>query len=437
MENPEEKNVKEEVQGMITKSVDEKAVEVNKSLEETRKSLETKHSESAERITASEAKIKSLEEQAAETKKELEEKTETIKELGKSLKENKVEKQRKETYAEIIRKSVIEKAEEIKKLDSSEAKIKVEKAADVVTIGGSLIDGDGNAATGYISDFEQGVTNIQRRTPNMRNLVRTRGITTAYAKWVEEVEGQGSPAPTGENVTKPQMDIKWLENEAKVKKIPVFTKISEEALEDIEWAADEIASELSEKVLIEEDNQILNGDGTGDNYKGIMAYAPVFTVSSAANTAFYQKIAGANRLDVLRTAVAIIASKNFSANTIILNPVDAALIDMTKDLTNNYILVPFTTVNGTELRRITIIEDNGIDVNKFLVGDMSKSNYRIRKDLSIIFGREKDDLTKNLYTIVAELRGCHYIKNNHVNAFLKGEFTTAITMLDEVTTVTP
>ena len=433
MEDKELLKEKEEVKEMINKSVENSTAEVKKSFEETKKSLEEKATETEKKFAYTEEEIKSLKEQAEATKKELEEKTETIKELGKSLKENKVEKQRKETYAEIIRKAVIEKAEEIKKLDSSEAKVKVEKAADVVTVGGNLIDGDGNPATGYISDFEQGVTNIQRRTPNMRNLVRTRGITTAYAKWVEEVEGQGSPAPTVENVTKPQMDIKWLENEAKVKKIPVFTKISEEALEDIEWAAEEIASELSEKVLIEEDNQILKGDGTGENYKGIMAYAPVFTVSTAANTAFFHTIAGANRLDVLRTAVAIIASNNFNANTIILNPVDAALIDMTKDLTNNYILVPFTTVNGTELRRITIIEDNGIDVNKFLVGDMSKSNYRIRRDLSIIFGREKDDLTKNLYTIIAELRGCHYIKNNHVNAFLKGEFTTAISMLSEET----
>jgi hypothetical protein len=60
---------------------------------------------------------------------------------------------------------------------------------------------------------------------------------------------------------------------------------------------------------------------------------------------------------------------------------------------------------------------------------MSKSNYRVRRDLSIVIGRDADDLTKNLYTVVAEIRGCHYIKNNHVGAFVKGTFSTAITAI--------
>jgi len=231
---------------------------------------------------------------------------------------------------------------------------------------------------------------------------------------------------------KPQTDTKWIVRNEKTKKVAVRTKVSEETLEDIDWAAVEIASDLSSKVLLKEDSQILSGDGTGENYKGVLLYAQPFAVSATVNSEFYQKVKGANRLDVLRTAVAVIASDEFMPNVILLHPVDAALMDLTKDLNDNYILPPFTTAQGVDVRNVVIKENTGITKGTFLVADMTKSNYRIRKELGIEFGRSGEDFENNLYTIIAELRGVHYIKENHKKAFVKGNFETAITMLNEV-----
>ncbi len=49
-------------------------------------------------------------------------------------------------------------------------------------------------------------------------------------------------------------------------------------------------------------------------------------------------------------------------------------------------------------------------------------------------GYENDDFTKNLMTILVEARTVHYIKNNHLNAFVQGDFATAIAAItsDEV-----
>ena len=434
MENTEEVNVKNEVQGMIDKTVTEKATEINKSLEETKKtiekSLEDKTTETEGKVSAAEAKIKSLEEQTETLKKDLDEKTETIKELGKSLKDNAETKARRETYKQIICKSVSENADKIKGLSGTGQNFEVLKAADTITVTGNLLNADGSPNTSYITDFEQGITPIQQRVPFMRELARTTAINTKYAEWVEEGEGEGDAGMTKEGVLKPLTDTKWVVRSAETKKVAARSKFSMETLEDIDWAAAEIANDLSSKVLLKEDTQILKGDGTGDNYKGVLAYAQPFTVSATVNPEFYQKVSGANRLDVLRTAVAMIASDEFMPNVILLHPVDAAMMDMTKDLTDNYILPPFTTAQGVDVRNVLIKENTGIDRGTFLVADMTKANYRIRKDLRIEFGRDGDDFSKNMFTAIAEVRGVHYIKENHKKAFIKGSFASAITMIN-------
>ena len=134
-------------------------------------------------------------------------------------------------------------------------------------------------------------------------------------------------------------------------------------------------------------------------------------------------------MDVLRTAVALIRKNKFRANYIAINPVDAALMDMEKGTDGHYILPPFVTADGTKVAGTTVIESFSIDEGSFLVGDFTKSNLRIREEININLGYENDDFTKNMVTILAEMRAVHYIKKHHVKAFVKGTFAAAITAI--------
>ncbi len=49
--------------------------------------------------------------------------------------------------------------------------------------------------------------------------------------------------------------------------------------------------------------------------------------------------------------------------------------------------------------------------------------------MNIQVGYVNDDFTKNLVTILAEMRAVHYVKSNHYGAFVKGDFATAIAAL--------
>jgi hypothetical protein len=65
-----------------------------------------------------------------------------------------------------------------------------------------------------------------------------------------------------------------------------------------------------------------------------------------------------------------------------------------------------------------VIENIGVTANTMVVGDFTKSNLRLREDAMISIGYENDDFTKNLVTILGEIRAVHYIKTNHLKAFV-------------------
>ena len=81
--------------------------------------------------------------------------------------------------------------------------------------------------------------------------------------------------------------------------------------------------------------------------------------------------------------------------------------------------------------KFPVIENTGVTVGTYLIGDFSKSNYRIRKELTLVVDRCESDLLENKFTFwLVELRGVHYVKSNHLNAFIKGTFATDIAAIN-------
>jgi HK97 family phage major capsid protein len=218
---------------------------------------------------------------------------------------------------------------------------------------------------------------------------------------------------------------------ATVQKITAYTKVTEEALEDIPFMEDAIRTDLIQKLMLYEDAQILAGSGTGTptQLKGILEFATAFNVTDSVNAEFYHKIQDANDLDVLRIAIALVAKAHGSPNYICLNPADVALMDVTKTTNGAYILPPFTTADGTKFKGCTIIENTGITAGTFLVMDSSKVNYKVRKDYDLAVGYDDDDFTNNRITIRAELRGVLYVKGNDTGCVIDGTFATCKAMI--------
>jgi len=298
------------------------------------------------------------------------------------------------------------------------------KAADTMTINGNYSGG-----TVGLSQLEEGLTRVQRRQPFMRQLVNSRG--TASSKFIVYTE-QKNPDPgvagmTAEGAEKTQTDFDVVEVSKEVKKVTAYIKVSKEMLADVPFMEGEIRGELIEICELKLDEQILLGDGAGDNMEGIDLNATAFVPGS-----FAAAVPSANNTDVLRVAIAQIANNNFMATDILLNPEDAAAMDLTKDADGQYTYMAVITMDGvTRVKAVPVTENPGVPVGTYYVGDMTKCNLRIRENLNIQVGYVNDDFTKNLVTILAEMRAVNYVKSNHYGAFVKGDFATDIAAIDK------
>ncbi len=256
-----------------------------------------------------------------------------------------------------------------------------------------------------------------------------------YVQWAEQRSPDGSAAATSEGSAKSQIDFDIQEVSAKVEKITAYMKVSKEMLDDAEFMAAEIRTELMELVMLRLDTQILGGSGSTPNLNGIITQASGFM-----GTPFVNAIDYANRFDVLRVAVNQILrasggdsnfAANFVPNYIVLNPDDVAAMELTKNTQGNYLLPPFMSDSGRTISGCVIVANSGMTSGTFLVGDFTKANVRMREGASISIGYENADFTLNLITILCELRAVTYIKGNHTNAFVYGTFSTAISSLKD------
>lgn len=301
-----------------------------------------------------------------------------------------------------------------------------EKAnTDPITITDSYTGG-----TIGLTDFMTGYTTIPQYRPFLRQIVNTMRTSKTYIGWWEQLAIEGDAGMVAEGAVKPQNSFTSIERQERIKKIAKWTKTSKENLDDLPLMNGIIRDELTSAVLRKLDSQLLEGDNTGENLKGILEYAPDFNI---AGTPLVNTIVNANNYDALRVAAAqiLVNSKdNFVPNYFIIHPWAAAAMDLAKADDGVYVVPPFTTVDGRRIAGMIGVENSRVGVDSFLVGDFTKSHLVIREDLIVQMGYEGTDFIDNLVSILAEMRALHFIKANEVTAFVQGDFSFAKGQLD-------
>ena len=283
--------------------------------------------------------------------------------------------------------------------------------------------------TGQIpqAEREAGITRIVTRNPFILQLVNVGQIMSNVWEWVEKKNRQGGSAMTAEGAAKSQADFGLVVASANVKKVTAYIKVTKEMLDDVALMRSEIDQELTELINLKIDDQVLSGVGTGNNLTGITTNATAWSAG-----AFALAIPTPTKWDVLRTALNQVRVNLFEPNYIVMHPTDVTAMELSKDSTGQYIMPPFTSVDGTIVSGVRVVANTGVTIDKFLVGDFTKSGVRFKEGLTINVGYENDDFTKNLVTILAEARLVHRVKSNHYGAFVYGDFSDAITALTKV-----
>lgn len=296
----------------------------------------------------------------------------------------------------------------------------------VLDLKSTTINGDytGNIA---LSVLDPEIDRIARQRVLLQNVVNRGTTTSKFVTYIQQTL-QSTSDYVAEAGLKPTGELKYQEVSKEVKKIAGVIKVSKEMLADLPFMQNEINTDLMNSVSDDLENGILNGTGVGTQLEGMFTLATAWSAGTFANT-----IISANLHDVIRVACANIEAAKFFPTHVVLNPIDVARLQLTKTTSGEYAYPIFYVDNLTgqpKVANLTVVSTTWIAAGSFLVGDMSKDNLRMRESMSLTFGYENDDFTRNMVSIIAETRAVNYIKANQLGAFVKGTISTAIAALD-------
>jgi hypothetical protein len=321
----------------------------------------------------------------------------------------------KKSFAEVLKDAYAEGLEKFK-AQGSKGMVEVE-------INTKAID-DGNI-TGDIPQAmrEAGINKTPKERITARALMFNGTTDSPVVDWIEKVGETGVPLTLAECDAFPEEETDYAVFNTAVKKIGGMTKVSEEKLEDITWMSNEIRAELVERHEIVVENQLLNGDGLGNNLAGLI---PTYATAFAAPATFANAIPEANRTDALRVAIVQISKALYNVSDIMLNPCDVASMELEKGGDGHYIMPPFRSSDGLTIKGIRVVETTRIPEGDFLVGDFSKAGVFVRRSPRLEIGLDGNDFSTDKRTVKLSERLAFRVKGRDTGAFVTGDFASAI-----------
>ena len=203
---------------------------------------------------------------------------------------------------------------------------------------------------------------------------------------------------------KPQSSFAFEGHQAPVRTLAHWEAAHRNVLADEPQLRSIIDNELMYGLRLLEDNQILNGDGTGENLLGVLATPGI------QNYAWSSGVAGSTpdtKADAIRRAATLAFLAYYEPTGIVLHPNDWEDIELTKDLQGQY-LVAVSVAMGGEPRvwRMPVIDTPAIPEGTALVGAFGTgAQLYDREQASIRISEQHSDFfVRNAIVVLAEQR---------------------------------
>ncbi len=234
------------------------------------------------------------------------------------------------------------------------------------------------STTSDLVEFVRQTTKVQQAAP-----VAEANVTT-YAGSTGEVSGE-----------KPEGSVAYEKVQEAVKTIAVWIPATRRALSDASQIRGLIDQELRDDLNEEFEDQILNGNGTGENFTGIMNTAGVLT--QAWDTDILTTIRKA------RTTLAV--SGRSRPTAIVLHPNDMEAVDLIKDDSGRFYFGGPVDGGVPRIWRVPAVESEAIDEGTALMGDFRKAVVWDREQANIqVSNSHEDFFIRNMVAILAEMR---------------------------------
>ena len=259
-------------------------------------------------------------------------------------------------------------------------------------------DAAGSAGALVQSDRRGLQVEIPQRRMTVRALLMPGQTSGNSIEYEQEKLFTNSAAPVAEGALKPQSELQFEDKTATVRTIAHWMRASVQILADAPALRSIIDQRLRYGLSYVEENQLLNGSGTGQNLLGLVTAAAAYSAPGS--------LTAATPLDIVRLMILQAALAEYPPNGIVMNPIDMAAIEMAKDAGGNYIIGnPQGTIQKT-LWGLPVVETQAMGVDKALVGAFNLAAQIFdRQDATVdVSTEDQDNFIRNKVTIRAEER---------------------------------
>jgi HK97 family phage major capsid protein len=382
-------------QGAIIKAIDESFKKTTEQMEAVKtshqKALDDTKTELQNEISAAKGTAQKALDAVEEARKELA----AVKNVRSAETEVK-------SFDQRVKEAVEEKADDIAKFHKGEIKkitldIKGVDQKAVAAVSVANVTG----TTHWGAQSRPGIIMDPSTSTHMRSLipVSPSGPGTDYYFMKENGAGEGAPAPTAEGGTKPQFDVDLVESSVKFETIAGWLLMSRKAMNNIPGFVSYLQRRLPTKLMDVEDAQILYGNGTSPNLKGILTAGNFVAGSAAGTTPLAEKII--NDLSLLEDTYKRIA------NGIALRPADYYNFFKAKASGSGEYDLPegFTFVNGVlYILGVPVAKTTALTAGDYVVGDfINGAELLVQESMRIeFFEQDSTNVRTNQVTVRIE-----------------------------------
>ena len=284
------------------------------------------------------------------------------------------------------------------------------------TITSATTDAAGSAGAAVEATRIPGIIAPGERRMTVRDLLMPGQMDGSVLEYVREKGFTNNAAPAAEGSTKAQSDIQLELISTTAKVIAHTAKASRQILDDAAQLRSYIDGRLRYGLAFKEEQQLLNGDGTGQNLLGIVPQAAAYAAPGGITTTLPTAI------DQMRFAMLQAALAEYPASGHIMNPIDWARIETTKDAEGRYIIGNPQGAVTPSLWRLPVVETQAMAQDKFLTGAFQLGaqvfdRWQARVEIAT---ENEDDFVKNLVTMLCEERLALAVYRPE--AFIYGDF---------------
>lgn len=392
-------------------------MEVNELIEKGLAEVKAKVTEATEKSTKEvqeiKGEIKTVSVQVTEVKEYAEKLQNHVDSLEMKLNGSAVQNAEKKSFNDVLADAINENEDNYQKFLRKEKKsfaIELKAVGDM-----STANVTGGSRYGQL--FDPNIRQNPNRKVHMSQVLRggSIGAGNTYTFMRENGNGEGAIAPAAEGALKSQFDIDLVEATVNVETIAGWLRVTRKAMNNIPGFVSFLQARLPEKFQRALDAQILYGDGTTPNLKGILTSGN-FVASTA--------VASQKLIDKLIDDVATLEDKyERDATGILLRPIDYYGFFKNKASGSGEYDLPegVTFVNGQlYLFGIPVYASTAITAPDYVVGDFDLGAQLLTQEGMRIEFFEQDGTNVRENKVTVRIEGNYALPVYGPDFFIKG-----------------